>query len=87
MASESGTLYVGMTGNIKQRVFTHKNHLVPGFTDQYNVERLIYVESLNDATCAIEREKQIKRWSRAKKVKLIDAENPEWRDLSEGWYD
>ena len=87
MASKSGTLYIGMTNNIKRRVFEHKNHLVPGFTDNYSIDRLLYVETINDPVSAINREKQIKAWKREKKAKLIDSQNPAWNDLSEGWYD
>jgi len=83
MASKSGTLYVGVTNNIKRRVYEHKNHLIPGFTDRYNVVRLLYVETTTDPVSAIKREKQIKRWRREKKVKLIDSLNPEWNDISE----
>ena len=87
MASQTGTLYVGMTNNIKKRVYQHKEHLTEGFTDKYNVSRLLYVETLSDALSAIGREKQIKKWRRDKKVELIDLENPGWNDLSLGWYE
>ncbi len=87
MASKSGTLYVGVTSNIKRRVLEHEQHLVPGFTDKYNVDRLLYFEVIGDPISAINREKQIKRWRREKKVTLIDSMNPEWNDLSEDWYE
>ncbi len=87
MASKSGTLYVGVTSDIKRRVYEHKQHLVPGFTDKYNVDRLLYVEKIGDPASAINREKQIKGWRREKKVTLIDSMNPEWNDLSWDWYD
>jgi putative endonuclease len=87
MTSKSGTLYIGMTNNIKRRVFEHKNHLVPGFTDKYSIDRLLYVETFANPVSAISREKQIKAWRREKKVKLIDSQNPAWNDLSEDWYD
>ena len=87
MVSKSGTLYVGMTNNIKRRVFEHKNHLVPGFTDKYSIDRLLYFETFTNPSSAINREKQIKAWRREKKVKLIDSQNPAWNDSSEGWYD
>ena len=87
MASKSGTLYIGMTNNIKRRVLEHKNHLVPGFTDKYSIDRLLYIETFANPASAINREKQIKAWRREKKVKLIDSQNPSWDDLSEGWYD
>ena len=87
MASKSGTLHVGMTNNIKRRVLEHKNHLAPGFTDKYSIDRLLYVENFANPASAINREKHIKAWRREKKVKLIDSQNPAWNDLSEGWYD
>jgi putative endonuclease len=86
MSSKTGTLYTGITSNIKKRVYEHKNHLIPGFTDTYNVNRLVYVEIFGDALSAIAREKQIKRWRREKKVKLIDSTNPKWDDLAADWY-
>ena len=87
MASISGTLYTGVTNNIKRRVFEHKNHLVPGFTDKYNINRLLYFEAFADSLVAIKREKQIKSLRREKKIKLIDAENAQWDDISEDWFD
>ena len=87
IASKSGTLYVGITNNIQRRVLEHKNHLVPGFTDKYSIDRLLYIETFANPASAINREKQIKAWRREKKVKLIDSQNPAWKDLSEGWYD
>jgi putative endonuclease len=87
MASKTGTLYVGMTNNIERRVFEHKHHLIPGFTNKYNVERLLYVETVDNPLSAIKREKQIKAWSREKKVSLIDSINPHWNDLSDDWYE
>ena len=87
MASKTGTLYVGITNNIKRRVYEHKNHLIPGFTDKYKIERLLYVETVNDPISAIKREKQIKAWRREKKVSLIDSINPKWNDLSQDWYE
>ncbi len=86
MASKSGTLYIGVTNNIRKRVYEHKNHLIPGFTDKYNIDRLLYVETMTDSISAIKREKQIKAWRREKKVELIDSLNPEWDDLSRDWY-
>ena len=87
MASKSGTLYVGVTSDIKRRVYEHKQHLIPGFADKYNVDRLLYVERIGDPASAINREKQIKKWRREKKVKLVDSMNREWNDLSRDWYD
>jgi putative endonuclease len=82
LASPTGTLYVGVTGRIRQRVWQHQNHLVEGFTHKYGVGRLLYLETFSDVHSAIAREKQIKAWRREKKVRLIDSCNPEWRDLS-----
>jgi putative endonuclease len=86
MGSKSGTLYVGMTSDIKKRVYEHKNHSMPGFTDKYNIDKLLYVETTGGPSSAINREKQIKAWKREKKVALIDSINSEWNDLSEDWY-
>ena len=87
MASKTGTLYVGLTNNIKRRIYEHKQHIVPGFTDKYDIDRLIYFETFRSSISAISREKQIKAWRREKKVQLIDSHNPEWKDLSEDWYE
>jgi putative endonuclease len=87
MASKSGTLYVGLTADIKRRVYEHKNHLMPGFTDKYDVDRLLYFETFRHSVSAIKREKQIKAWRREKKVSLIDSANPQWCDLAADWYD
>ncbi len=67
MGSKSGTLYVGLTSDIKKRVYEHKNHLIAGFTDKYNIDRLLYIETMSEPTSAINREKQIKAWRREKK--------------------
>jgi len=87
MASQTGTLYVGLINNIKRRIYQHKNHEVPGFTDKYNIDRHLYFEILGDSLSAIRREKQIKTWRREKKVQLIDSQNPSWNDFSEDWYE
>jgi putative endonuclease len=87
MSSQSRTLYVGVSGDIVRRVWQHKSGEVKGFTQQYNIHTLVYVESFRDIYPAIAREKQIKRWRREKKLTLILDANPEWRDLSDGWYD
>ena len=87
MTNRSRTLYTGVTNNIKQRVHQHKNKLIDGFTKKYNIDRLVYVETFNDIYSAIEREKTIKGWLRKKKIELINSANPQWKDLSEGWYD
>ena len=76
MASESGPLYTGVTNSIKRRVFEHKNHKATGFTDKYNIDRLLYFETFGNPASAIKREKQIKAWRREKKISLIDSRNP-----------
>ena len=87
MTNKSGTLYVGMTSNIKKRVFEHKDKLIAGFTKKYNISRLIYFETFGDVYSAIAREKTIKGWLRKKKIELISKTNPDWEDLSSDWYD
>jgi len=84
MTSKSGVLYVGVTGHLASRVGQHKAQLVPGFTKKYNVTKLVWFEPHSTARAAISREKEIKRWRRAKKIALIECLNPEWKDLSEG---
>jgi putative endonuclease len=86
VASRSRTLYIGVTGNLKNRIFEHKRKLHEGFSATYNCDRLVWLERFSEAGDAITREKQLKRWGRAKKVALIEANNPTWVDLSEGWY-
>ncbi len=84
MANQSRTMYIGLTNNIRRRVQEHKDGLIEGFTLRYNIDTLVYIESFGDIDSAIAREKQIKRWSREKKLHLINQENPDWRDLSDG---
>ena len=76
-----GTLYVGVTSNLTQRIWQHKEGVVEGFTKRYNLKRLVYVEHHDDIRNAIQREKNLKHWSRAWKVALIAANNPDWKDL------
>ena len=78
-------MYVGMTNNLQRRMYEHKHHLVEGFTDKYNVTKLVYFEETSDVNAAIEREKQLKKWRREKKNKLIESMNPNWNDLSDDW--
>jgi putative endonuclease len=87
MTNKSGTLYTGMTSNIKKRVYDHKNKLIPGFTEKYNINRLVYYETFDDVYSAIAREKTIKGWLRKKKIELIQKTNPDWKDLARDWYD
>ena len=83
----SHVLYTGVTGNLPRRVFEHKSKSVAGFTAHYNLTRLVYYELFYFAGAAIEREKQIKGWSRNKKIELITSVNPKWDDLAAGWFD
>jgi len=85
MTNKSGTLYVGVTGDLQKRVYEHKNKLVDGFTKKYNINKLIYYDMTTDIESAIRREKQIKGWLRKKKIALIDSMNPGWEDLSQDW--
>ena len=86
LTNKSGTLYVGMTNNLERRVYQHRNQLIAGFTRRYDMTRLVYYETANDARTAIEREKQIKGWLRRKKIELIQDMNPHWLALAESWY-
>ena len=79
-------LYIGMTNNLRHRVFQHKTHQFEGFTDDYNAIRLVYWESFGSVGNAIAREKQLKRWRREKKMWLVETMNPKWRDLAADWY-
>lgn len=78
---KQGTLYLGVTKDLVRRTYQHKEKLLPGFTSQYDIRRLVWFEIYDDPTTAIEREKQIKKWRRAWKIDLIEKENPEWKDL------
>ena len=86
MASFKQRLYVGVTNDLSRRVYQHKTKAYPeSFTARYNIDRLVYFEVFGDILDAIGREKQIKGWRRSKKVALIEAENPRWKDLSLDW--
>ena len=80
-SSTNGTLYTGVTGDLKKRMWQHKNDLVEGFSKQYSTHMLVFYEKHEDMINAITREKQIKRWKRPWKIHLIEAMNPYWRDL------
>jgi putative endonuclease len=86
VASKSRTLYVGMRGNFHRRIFEHKLKIHEGFSATYNCNRLVWFERFAGPSEAIAREKQLKRWSRAKKVPLIAKDHPVWLDLSDAWY-
>ena len=85
MASRSGVLYVGVTSEIEIRIKQHKTGAYDGFTKKYRCHRLVYYERYDRVQTAIAREKQLKGFVRAKKIKLIEAMNPRWQDLSELW--
>jgi putative endonuclease len=86
MASQSGTLYTGVTSDLERRVWEHKTGATGGFTKRYGCNRLVYFESTGEAYQAIQREKQVKAWTRAKREALIRTLNPGWRDLANDWY-
>ncbi len=82
MASKkNGTLYTGITNDLIKRVYEHKNNLVPGFTNKYTVHDLVYYEHTTEIETAIKREKQLKKWNREWKIRLIEEKNPDWKDL------
>lgn len=85
MSNKTGTLYTGMTNELRRRVYQHKNKVVDSFTSKYDINRLVYFETFGDVHEAIAREKQIKGWTRRKKLALIESQNPTWRDLSDDW--
>jgi len=80
-SQRNGTLYTGVTSHLIQRIWQHRNDMVEGFTKTYRVHSLVYFEMHEDMLGAIAREKQIKHWNRAWKLKLVEANNPDWRDL------
>ncbi|AKM82322.1 MAG: excinuclease ABC subunit C, putative endonuclease [Berkelbacteria bacterium GW2011_GWE1_39_12] len=82
MASFSRVLYIGITNDLARRVYEHKNELNDGFTKRYKCKKLVYFESSSDVNSILEREKQLKRWRRDKKIFLIEKDNSEWKDLS-----
>jgi putative endonuclease len=86
MTNKSRTLYTGITNDLERRVIEHKKRLVRSFTSKYNITKLVWFEEFEDAMQAIDGEKKIKGWLRAKKVALIEATNPAWQDLAENWF-
>ena len=78
-------MYIGVTNNLERRVYEHKNKLIKGFTQKYNVNKLVYFEETGDVLSALEREKEVKKWRREKKDALVLKGNDKWKDLSEGW--
>jgi putative endonuclease len=84
LSNRSRSLYIGVTGNLQQRIGVHRAGKVE-FTAKYQIHRLVYVESTNDIRVALQREKQLKGWTRKRKIELIISLNPAWEDLAEGW--
>ena len=80
-SQRNGTLYLGVTNDLTRRVLEHKYKVIKGFTEKYNVDRLVYYEDYRDIEEAIKREKQLKKWNREWKLKLIEKDNPDWNDL------
>jgi putative endonuclease len=77
----SGNFYIGITSNLEKRLWEHKQHVVKGFTDKYNIDKLIYYEQYLDPETAISREKQLKNWNRKKKIMLITKMNPKFEEI------
>ncbi len=85
VASRSHTLYIGITNNLDQRIWQHKNKTHRGFSATYNCNRLVWFETFSNVLTAIAREKELKGWRRARKIELIEQANSTWNDLSETW--
>jgi putative endonuclease len=80
------TLYVGVTNDIERRMYEHRHRLKEGFASRYNLTCLVFCEETGNVYDAIQREKQIKGWTRVRKIELIESVNPEWRDIADGWF-
>ena len=85
MSSQTRVLYIGVTNDLERRVDEHKQGSTPGFATKYRTRNLVYFEETTDVWAALEREKQLKTWTRARKATLIESVNPEWRGLSREW--
>jgi len=85
LAGRSRVLYIGVTNDLERRIIEHKERRAEGFADKYKLDRLVYFEQTPDIRSAIARDKQLKSWRREKKLALIEAANPTWRDLSLDW--
>jgi putative endonuclease len=86
LASLSRRLYIGVTGNLLKRLHEHRTADLPSFTRRYHINRLVHFEQTLNARAAIERETEIKKWSREKKIRLIEASNAGWLDLAQDWF-
>jgi putative endonuclease len=82
-----GTLYIGITNDLQRRVYEHKKAMIQGFTKKYRVHKLVYFESFQNINEAIKREKNLKKWKRSWKIKLIEKTNKKWEDLAFNWFD
>lgn len=80
-SGRNGTLYIGVTNDLKRRVYEHKQKIIKGFTEKYNVNNLVWYEQTEDVNSAIQKEKEIKKWNRNWKIELIEKDNYEWKDL------
>ena len=87
LSSHSRVIYVGVTSDLRKRVYQHRRRLITGFTKNYAVTDLVYFESVADVRSAIAREKEIKGWRREKKLRLIESTNTGWLDLAASWFD
>jgi putative endonuclease len=85
LSSKTGTLYIGVTSDIYKRILQHKTRETPGFASRYDCDRLVHLEEFAHILSAISREKELKGWRRSKKLSLIEANNPQWRDLAANW--
>ena len=86
MTNVAKTLYIGVTSNLERRMYQHKHGLIEGFTKKYGLHQLVYFEQTADIRVAIEREKQLKGWRRARKIEPIETTNPNWEDLAARWF-
>ncbi|MHB8906829.1 MAG: GIY-YIG nuclease family protein [Melioribacteraceae bacterium] len=86
MTNNSKTLYIGITNDLKRRVYEHKMELIDGFTKKYKIHKLVYFEITSDINSAIKREKQLKNWHRQWKINLIETQNQDWADLAKEWF-
>jgi putative endonuclease len=80
-SKRNGTLYIGVTNDLVRRVYEHKNDIVEGFTKKYGIHLLVYYEQYDNVESAIQRERQMKKWNRQWKIRRIERQNPDWRDL------
>ena len=86
LASKTRRLYIGMTNDLRRRVWQHREKITKGFAERYRINRLVHYEARGSVESAIQREKRLKNWPRAWKLHLIEGYNPEWKDLAEGWF-